>query len=213
MSKDMKQQGEKILIYGAGGHAAVVISAARKAGLSVVGIVDDTARVGFTLLSCDVRGGNKKLPELLSETNKIHVAIGDNKARVDVSATCVEAGFECATICHPTAVCEEECTISDGTFIAANAFIGTCTTIGKGCIINTAATVDHHCKIGEFAHVCPGVHIAGTVTIGSGTMIGTGASVIPGITIGSRCIIGAGAVVVRDVPDDTTVMGIPARVK
>ena len=57
------------------------------------------------------------------------------------------------------------------------------------------------------------MHIAGTVTIGADTLVGTGACVIPGIKIGSRCVIGAGAVVVRDVPDDTQVMGIPARVR
>jgi UDP-N-acetylbacillosamine N-acetyltransferase len=211
--KNMEQQKENILIYGAGGHAAVVISAAHKAGVSIAGIIDDVAHIGDMLLSHEIRGGRETLPEMAAETNLLHVAIGDNKVRAKVSAYCAEAGFQLKTLWHPHAVCEEESIIGDGTFIAVNAVVGTCTQIGKGCIINTAATVDHHCIIGEFTHICPGVHIAGTVTIGADTLVGTGACVIPGIKIGSRCVIGAGAVVVRDVPDDTQVMGIPARVR
>lgn len=42
--------------------------------------------------------------------------------------------------------------------------------------------------------------------------IGAGATVLPGVTIGANAIVGAGSVVTKDVPDDTIVAGIPARV-
>lgn len=82
---------------------------------------------------------------------------------------------------------------------------------GEGCIVNTGATVDHDCVLGDFVHVAPGVNLAGTVTVGDNVMIGIGASVVPGITIVAGATVGAGAVVIRDVPAGATVVGVPAR--
>ncbi len=49
------------------------------------------------------------------------------------------------------------------------------------------------------------------IRIGRDCWIGGGAIIQPGVTIGDRCIVGAGAVVTKDVPDDTIVVGNPAR--
>jgi acetyltransferase-like isoleucine patch superfamily enzyme len=49
------------------------------------------------------------------------------------------------------------------------------------------------------------------VHIGRGAFLGVGANVIPKKRIGNYAIVGAGAVVIRDVPDNTTVVGVPAQ--
>lgn len=49
--------------------------------------------------------------------------------------------------------------------------------------------------------------------IEDGASIGANATILPGIKIGKNAMIGAGAVVTKDVPDNTTVIGNPARVK
>ena len=79
-------------------------------------------------------------------------------------------------------------------------------------IINTHASVDHDCWVGEGAHVCPGSTLAGNVRIGSLAFIGAGATVIPGTTIGQHATIGAGASVLKDVPDGASAWGVPARI-
>ena len=56
-----------------------------------------------------------------------------------------------------------------------------------------------------------GPEFAKPITIGEDCWIGGGAIISPGVTIGDRCIVGAGAVVTKDVPDDTIVVGNPAR--
>ena len=65
--------------------------------------------------------------------------------------------------------------------------------------------------IGDFCNINPGTHLAGKITIGDYTLIGIGASIKEEITIGSNAIIGAGSVVINDVPNDTTVYGVPAK--
>jgi carbonic anhydrase/acetyltransferase-like protein (isoleucine patch superfamily) len=51
----------------------------------------------------------------------------------------------------------------------------------------------------------------GKIDIGSNVFIGYRAVVMPGVTIGSKVLIGAGAVVTRDVPENSVVLGVPAR--
>jgi sugar O-acyltransferase (sialic acid O-acetyltransferase NeuD family) len=93
----------------------------------------------------------------------------------------------------------------------ANAVINCGSKIGKGVIINTAATVDHDNIIGDYVHISPGSHLAGTVTVSEGTWIGIGATVINNLEITHDCMIGAGAVVVRSLIEPGTYAGVPAR--
>ena len=58
----------------------------------------------------------------------------------------------------------------------------------------------------------PGIDIFGTITIEDNCMIGARAQLLTGVRIGKNSIVGAGSVVITDVPPDSVVMGIPARV-
>jgi len=204
----------KFILYGAGGHAAVVEAATICCGsFDVVTVLDDGKNIGEKLVNAKITGGFEKLAELFNMGTKIvHIAVGNNKIRETLFQEIKNLKFEILSLTHPTAVIETGAEIGEGTFIAAQAVVGTRTILGKSCIINTAATVDHDIIIEDFVHVCPGVNLAGDVKIGKRTMIGIGAAVIQGITIGKDCVIGAGAVVVRDVPAGVTVVGNPARI-
>ena len=81
-----------------------------------------------------------------------------------------------------------------------------------GAIINTNASVDHDCCIGDGVHIGPGTALAGNVVVGAESILGAGATVIPGVQIGSRATIGAGSVLIRDILDGTTDVGVPARI-
>ncbi len=86
------------------------------------------------------------------------------------------------------------------------------TKIGKHCIINTAASIDHECVLEDFVHISPNATLSGGVYVGEGTHIGSGAVIVPNIKIGKWATIGAGAVIIRDVPDYATVVGNPGRI-
>lgn len=93
----------------------------------------------------------------------------------------------------------------------AGVIINPCVEIGVGCILNTAATVDHDCRLGDYVHVSVGARLAGTVTVGARSWIGVGAAVVNNVSIAPDCMIGAGATVVRSVTEAGTYVGTPAR--
>ncbi len=66
-------------------------------------------------------------------------------------------------------------------------------------------------NIGDHAYISPGCNIAGRITIGEGTFVGIGSTINERITIGKNVVIGAGSVVIRDVGDNLTVAGVPAK--
>lgn len=84
--------------------------------------------------------------------------------------------------------------------------------IGRHCVINTGAVVDHECVVGDYVNVCPHTTLCGNVHVGEGTNVCAGSVVIQGIRVGSWTMVGAGSVVVKDVPDGVVAYGNPCKV-
>ena len=93
----------------------------------------------------------------------------------------------------------------------ANAVINPAANIGKHCIINTSAVVEHDNRISDFVHVSVGAKLGGTVSIGEHTWVGIGANVSNNVSICDHCMIGAGTVVIHDIKESGTYVGVPAR--
>ena len=85
------------------------------------------------------------------------------------------------------------------------------TIIGEGTKLDSLIHVAHNCKIGKHVFMASGTAMGGSTEVGDYAHLGTGISVLPGIKIGKHAVVGSGAVVTRDVPDNTTVAGNPAR--
>ena len=93
----------------------------------------------------------------------------------------------------------------------AGVVINSSSRIGKGCIINTSSSLDHDNVIENYVHISPGVNMAGTVKVGKGSWIGIGSVVSNNVNICSDCKVGAGAVVVKDITEPGTYVGVPVR--
>jgi len=204
---------EPVVIVGSGGHAKVVIELIRAEGRYQVKGCTGLGESGFVLGDVPILGTDSVLPAMLANgAKKAFVAIGDNHLRLRLLAQVLEMGFELINAVSPNAVVSPSATLGRGIAIMAGAIINASAEIGDGAIINTNAGVDHDCRIGRGAHIGPGSTLAGNVEIGCESFLGARTCVIPGVRIGSRAIVGAGSVVVRDVPDDVTAMGVPARI-
>jgi UDP-perosamine 4-acetyltransferase len=195
----------KLLVIGAGGHAKVVIDAARAAGFNVVAAVGNADGVRAVL-------GVPVLPDAEgTQADCFIVAVGDNRERATLFAEYASRGLAPHTVIHPSATIAPSATVGDGAFLAAGVVVNPDAVIGANVILNTGCTVDHDCTIGEHAHVGPGANLCGSVTIGEGTLVGVGASAMPGVSVGAWTVIGAGATVTGDLPAASVCVGTPAR--
>lgn len=199
-----------LMILGSGGHARACMDAMPpELARSVTGYVSPEPG---DLVGLPHLGRDEDLVQL-GRANSFHafVAIGPNGVRSAATRLCHDAGIATRTIVSPTAQVGTTAELGDGTIAMHRTVVGAAARIGAGCIVNTGATVDHDCVLGEFVHLAPGVNLAGGCSIGDRSFIGIGASVVPGVTIGRDVTVGAGAVVLHDVADGITVVGVPAR--
>lgn len=97
-------------------------------------------------------------------------------------------------------------TIGQGTILTSNI------RVGNHVLINVGCTISHDCIIEDFCNISPGCHLAGHVILESEVFLGTGVSIIPKVKIGRGSIIGAGSVIIRDVPENSLVAGVPGRI-
>jgi sugar O-acyltransferase (sialic acid O-acetyltransferase NeuD family) len=206
---------ESIFVFGASGHAKVVIDMLERQGLYRIACLvdDDPALKGRNIFGYNVIGGRDELLGLRSGdtiTSGI-VAIGFNKPRTAVAGWLTANGFRLVSAVHPSAQLSRGVEVGIGTVIMAGVAVNADTVIGENVIVNTGATVDHDCVIGNGVHLAPGVTLCGTVQVGAGTFICAGTTVIPNIVIGCNVIVGAGSTVIRNVPDNVLVLGTPAR--
>jgi serine O-acetyltransferase len=77
-------------------------------------------------------------------------------------------------------------------------------------VLNPSVTIGDNCNLSQFTTI--GSNHNNAACIGSNVYIGPHVCIVENVKIGDNCIIGAGTVVVKDVPPNTTVVGVPARV-
>lgn len=201
-----------LLIIGAGGHGKVVADVALETGEwdEVVFLDDDWPNKKKN--GCwDVLGTAQDFIAWKDRCTSAVVAIGNNRVRFELQAKLITAGFNLATIVHPSAHVSRYAKLGVGSVIFAQAVINVDAVVGDAAIINTAATIDHDCILGSAVHVAPGGSIGGGVMVGDFSWIGIGASVKHYITLGQNVTVGAGAAVVCNIGNNMTVVGVPAR--
>lgn len=183
-------------LYGASGHAKVIIDILRANNETIEALFDDNESV-TSLLDYPVLRSTEVRGELI-------ISIGNNRVRQKVAES---LSVEFGRAIHPSAVVSKESRIEVGSVVMQGTIIQSGVQIGKHVIINSGASVDHECVIGDYVHVSPHCTLCGNVTIGEGAWIGAGTTVIPGVKIGKWSVIGAGSVVTKDVPDHVLAVG------
>lgn len=218
-----------LVIVGGGEHARVVADAARSrtGQWRVIGYTDAAGsaagdgEVGDGEVRDDTLehlGDDRRFAATLSATAPgerpaLVLGFGGAPAGRTRAVSAYGADATWAAVVHETAWVSPSATIGRGAVVLAGAVVNAGARIGDHAIVNSRAVVEHDVTVGLGSHIGPGAVIGGGTTVGRETVVGLGAAIRDHIAIGDRVVVGMGAVVVADVSDDTTVLGIPARAR
>lgn len=205
-----------IIIIGSSGHAKVIIDIVQQEGkYNIEGLLDRVREVGDKVMGYPVLGQEEDLPELL----KIHslmggiVAIGDNVLRSKVVARIREIcpDFQFVSAVHPQSSVAINVAIGEGAVVMAGAVISPCCSIGRFCILNSNASLDHDSILEDYSSCAPGSTIGGNCLVGQYAAIGIGAVLIHGVHVGGHTVVGAGSVVIKSIESFVVAYGVPAK--
>ena len=195
---------KRIIIYGAGGHAKVIVSMLRLLDWEIAGLIDDKVPAGTIVSGVEVLGTADKLDELRSQgiSNAVNSigGIGNYAIRWNIFERLRGLNFNFPTLVHPSAFVEDTAKLADGVQILAQSYVSSDCSIGFGSLINSGVIMSHDTEAGLCVNMSPGAMVAGTVKVADYAQIGMGATIDLGLRIGSGAIIGNSAVVKADVP-------------
>lgn len=202
---------KSVVILGASGHGKVIADIIIKSGDNVQGFLDDADNLPKQILGVPVLG---KIDEYIKYLDcEFIIAIGNAKIR-EMIVSKLNDEVRWYTAIHPSAIISGlGVEIGEGTAVMADAILNSGATIGKHCIINTGAIIEHDNHLEDYVHISPNATLAGTVNVGNRTHIGVGAVVRNNLNICNDTTVGAGAVVVKNITVPGVYMGVPAEWK
>lgn len=203
----------EIILFGAGGHAAVIVDILQAqiqlgAAIKIKGFLDDSDKLEW--MGYPVLGPISSAMAFHEENVSFIIAIGNNLVREMIEREFSALSF--FTAIHPTAIVGSNVNIGAGTVVMPRVVINGNTQIGRHVILNSASVIEHDNMIDDYVHISPGAILCGTVKVGKKTHIGANATIIQGMSVGESCVIGAGSTVIRPISSQILAVGSPAKV-
>ncbi len=209
---------KKIVIYGAGGFGREVQWLIerindKKPTWEIIGYLDDGVKVGTEVNGHVVLGGLDALKEY-DESLSITCAVGSANTRKKIIDSINQLGnYQFPNLIEPSVYICDSVLIGKGNIICAGNIFTVNINIKDFVIVNLSCTVGHDVEIDSFVTIYPGVNVSGCVNVGECVELGTGSKIIQGKRICTDVIVGAGAVVVNDINERGTYIGVPAKMK
>lgn len=195
---------KQLIIVGAGDSGQEIFAWASPhfmaMGLDFKGYLDDTNPDAFSTI----------IDYTPTSEDVFICSIGSPAGRVKCSDLLREKGAKFINLIHPSVVMLSPLTAT-GVVIAPFVYIGNKVHLADDVLINVAATVGHDVVVGKGSILCAHVDLTGHVVVGAQALLGSHACVIPCKHVGDSAIVGAGSAVMRHVPANTTVVGVPAK--
>ena len=206
----------KTVIVGAGTYGEVYLAYLQEAGVNVVGFLDDNESLwGKEVQGIKVLGGISLLHELKRtlQVGAVYCPLGNNKLRVKFLSMAKALGFQIPNYIHPSVRLSPGVKIGEGVYILSGSNIMPYVRIDNYVMISMGANVAHHSILKEGTFISTGVNFGASIVANAYSYVGIASTVMTGIhELGENCLIGAGAVVIRDVPANAIVAGVPAKV-
>lgn len=207
-------------VIGAGGCGRGIMPLARQQ-LQAQGVPDERLVFVDDALAGTVVNGKPVLSHVQFVTEPATrrcavIGVANGKIRERIARLCMRDGISPWSVSSTNVLVMDQVSIGEGAAISPFVTLTNNITIGRHFHANLYSYVEHDCVIGDFVTFAPGVKCNGNIHIGDHAYLGAGAVIRQGkpgqpLRIGAGAVIGMGAVVTRDVPDNTTVVGNPAR--
>ena len=206
-----------LLIYGAGAAAEEIYDLVYRNDMmngrysAVYYLVDDEYYIQPELAGVKIVKYSSYKNEIIEE-KEVVIAMGEPKERYNMYCKAKKDGLSFATLIDCTATISKTATIAQGCIVYAGAVVSSEAEIQENCMLMFHSIIGHHAVIRRNSVVCPKANVGGFSRVGEEAFIGLGSSMLQHVNVGSHAIVGLGSMVFRDVPDNTVVIGNPARV-
>ncbi|SFF46442.1 NeuD/PglB/VioB family sugar acetyltransferase [Sunxiuqinia elliptica] len=212
---------KKLVILGGRGIGMIAASVANDLGTyDVIGFLNDFVPIGEKVGKYNgykVIGKSNDAKKYLDDEN-VFFFIGyvgmQNEKEIFEKITSLEIpSNRFATLIHPTAIIPKGfCSIGNGVLMAPLTQLSPDTTVEDNCILLPNSFLGHDSTMKRFSHITANSVIGGNVTLGKGAHVGTNATIRENVVIGDFALVGSGSVVLNDVPENSIVVGNPAKI-
>lgn len=140
------------------------------------------------------------------------IAIGANvKLKHELADIIEKKGGQFINLIHKTALVAPNAVLGTDVILCPYTIITCDTMIGNHVMFNLYSSLGHDSIVGDYSSLMCYVDIAGDVQLGTHTFWGNCSLAIPGSRVGNYVTVGAGAVILKNVVDNQTVVGVPAK--
>jgi len=204
---------KKIIGYGAGGHAGVIIDILEDNNeFKIEGLIDKIQlkkKYGYKIIGDDL-----SLNKIYKKYKNIFFGLAGIKSikkNILLYEKLERLGFNIISIIHKNSIISKNVKIGKSVKIFAGVKINNNCELGKNVFLNTGALIEHDCKIENHSQVGPGAILSGGVYVEKGCLIGVGSKINQNIIIGENSIVGSGSVVIANVKKNSIYAGVPAK--
>lgn len=199
---------QKVILVG-GFHEIIEICELNH--IEIVGVIEPKGSGNYA--GYPIIGSDKDAESIKKKYKDVPVFISPDSPRIrkELFATYEKEKFNFTSLIHPQALVSSSVKIGDGVIVQAGASVSSNSTIGNFVKINTRANITHDVHVHEFSTIAPSAVILSNTIIHSGCYIGANSTILPNKVIFANALVGSGAVVTKDVAQDATVIGNPAR--
>ena len=204
---------KKCIIIGAGTYGHVYMEYL-KDDYKITGFYDDDVSLHRSKIDgVEIKGSVKDALENESDC-AVFVPIGNNPVRVRILKEFEDKGFEIPSFIHPQAIIDSSARVSErAVYVLPGTTIMPLVTIDNYVMISIGSNIIHHTHLEEGVFVSNGCNVGANITAKKNAYIGMGATIMTGVkTVGENSLIGAGAVVIKDVPENAVMAGVPAKI-
>jgi acetyltransferase EpsM len=212
---------KKVVILGGSGIGMIAASILDKLNeYEVIGFLNDVIENGKKIgkfKKISVIGNTEDLTEILKDENTYvfiaYVGLQNEKETYKKIERLNIPKAKFIDIIDSTSIIPKNfCKIGRGVMFSPLSQLSPDVTISDNCILLPNSFVGHDSFLDRFAHVATNAVVGANVHVGKGVHIGSNATIREKVTIGDYSLVGAGAVVLNDVPENSVVVGNPARV-